>query len=123
MYTVGLDVDTNARVFTDKKILLYAGNFLYCSPLVSDTFGKICNSWQSAGNFRLMSLTRIIPLGKSINLYKINSLIYGNPKNRIYSTYVKFSELPKISEHPPFNNKELTDLEFSFYLAGLIEGD
>jgi hypothetical protein len=123
MYTVGLDVDTNARVFTDKKILLYAGNLLYCSPLVPVTFGKICNSWQSAGNFRLMSLTRIIPLGKSINLYKINSLIYGNPKNRIYSTYVKFSELPKISEHPPFNNKELTDLEFSFYLAGLIEGD
>ena len=61
MYAVGLDVDTNALVSTEKNILLYAGNLLYCSPLVPVTFGKICNSWQSAGNFRFMPKAMINP--------------------------------------------------------------
>lgn len=123
MFSVGLDVDTNAQVSTDKKILLYAGNLLYCSPLVPITIGKICNSWQSAGNFRLKPKAMIISLGRSIYLYKVNLFVFSMSKNRSYSTYVKYSELSKISDHPPINNKELTDLEFGFYLAGLIEGD
>jgi heme/copper-type cytochrome/quinol oxidase subunit 1 len=116
MYTVGMDVDTNVHVFTLKKILLCAGNLLYFSPLVLVTFGKICNSWQSAGNFRLkpLSVVTIISSEKSINIKKLY---------RTYSTYVKHSELPKISEHSPINNKELTNLEFGYYLAGLIEGN
>jgi hypothetical protein len=111
-------VDTHAHVSTYKKILLYAGNLLYYSPLVLVTFGKICNSWQSAGNFRLKPPKVVMKTltGVSINLYKKNA-------HRTYSTYIKYSELPNISEHPPINNKELTDLEFGYYLTGLIEGN
>lgn len=70
-----------------------------------------------------MPKAMIISSGRSNNVYKINSSIFSNLKNRIYSTYIKYSELPKISEHPPVNSKELTDLEFGYYLAGLIEGE
>lgn len=116
LYTVGMDVDTYAHVSTCKKILLYAGNLLCYSPLILVMFGKICNSWQSAGNFRFKppKVVMIISSGKSINIKNLH---------RTYSTYVKYSELPKVSEHPPVNSKELTDLEFGYYLAGLIEGD
>ena len=116
LYTVGMDVDTHAHVSTYKKILLYAGNLLYYSPLVLVTLGIICNNWQSAGNFRLLPKAMNIPSGNSINFNK-------NFLHRTYSTYVKYSELPKISVHPPVNHRGLTDLEFGYYLTGLIEGD
>jgi len=115
MYAVGLDVDT--LVFTYKKFSYMLESLLYYSPLVLFTLGKICNSWQSAGNFRLLNYSFRGNYNSRISLASFSA----SQKN-FYSTYVKYFNLPKISEHPPFNKNELTNVEFGFYLAGLIEG-
>ena len=39
------------------------------------------------------------------------------------NTYTNFKNLPLISEHVPNHNSNLTDDEFGYFLAGLIEGD
>ena len=104
MYSVGLDVDK--LVFT-VKILLYAGNSFLNSPLVLVTFGIIYLFYvlyikgQSAGNFSLSSEASAVT------------------KN----TYNKYINLPKISEHVPKHKSNLTEDEFGYFLAGLIEGD
>ena len=101
MFTVGLDVDI--LVFT-VKILLCAGNSCSCSPLVFITLGKIykyLKSGQSAGNFSTISVVKI---------------------KQIYNSY---RSLPKISENEVKHKDiyKLTDIEFGYFLAGLIEGD
>jgi len=144
MYAVGLDVDTKALVSTElhlfiptppvvcpngtgaeagagagagagslaqgkvamdewEKILLYAGNFSISSPLLFFRLGKIyfTSSEQSAGNFTFSTKATAVT------------------KN----TYNSYISLPKISAHVPAHNSNLTDLEFGFFLAGLIEGD
>ena len=91
------------------KILLYAGNSSISSPLVFIALGKIYfkkqftlpSPRQSAGNFSLSTKAT------------------ASTKN----TYNSFSSLPKISEHVPKHNSNLTDQEFGYFLAGLIEGD
>lgn len=107
MYSVGLDVDK--LVFTE-KILLYAGNSCISSPLVLITFGTIylglcpCRHYlpgQSAGN-----------LGFSAKATAV-----------VKNTYNKFFDLPLISEHVTNHKHNLTDGDFGYFLAGLIEGD
>lgn len=103
MYSVGLDVDT--LVFTE-KILLYAGNFCISSPLGLVPLGKIylnifSISEQSAGNFQYSTVAS------------------ASTKN----TFTSSNNLPLISEHVPKHHTNLTDSEFGFFLAGLIEGD
>lgn len=99
MYTVGLDVDK--LVFT-VKILLYAGNSCINSPLVFITFGIIyLFKRQSAGNFGFSTKATAVT------------------KN----TYTHYKNLPLISEHVPNHKSNLTDKEFGYFLAGLIEGD
>jgi len=105
MYSVGLDVDK--LVFT-VKILLYAGNFFLYSPLVLIALGIIYLFYivqdikgQSAGNFSFSTEASAVT------------------KN----TYNKYLNLPKISEHVPNHKSNLTDEEFGYFLAGLIEGD
>jgi hypothetical protein len=119
MYAVGLDVDTKAIVFTElhlmllkvansewEKILLYAGNSSISSPLLFIRLGKIYlkKSGQSAGNFSR-------PYGA------LSTKASASTKN----TYNNF--LPKISEHVPTHKSNLIDLDFGYFLAGLIEGD
>ena len=104
MYSVGLDVDR--IVFTYKKILLYAGNFWKCSPLIFIMLGKIYFkqnnlSEQSAGNFI------------------ISAKATASTKN----TYNSYTKLSSISDHVSKHKSNLTDTEFGFFLAGLIEGD
>jgi LAGLIDADG endonuclease len=116
MYAVGMDVDTFYFVSTEhhwtllkiansewEKILLYAGNFSISNPLLFIRLGKIYLrvSEQSAGNFSFSTKATA-------------------STNNFYSYY---SILPKISEHVPKYNSNLTDLDFGFFLAGLIEGD
>lgn len=121
MYAVGMDVDTRAFVSTElhttlltsskialqrcewEKILLYAGNSSLSNPLLFIRLGKIYlkKSGQSAGNF------------------SISTKASASTKN----TYTSFNKLPKISEHIPKYNSNLTDLDFGYFLAGLIEGD
>ena len=89
-----------------EKILLCAGNSCLSSPLVFMTLGKIYLKYthlpgQSAGNFSLSTKATA----------------------SIKNTYNKFSSLPKISEHVPKYNSNLTYQEFGYFLAGLIEGD
>ena len=103
MYSVGLDVDI---LVSTEKILLCAGNFCICSPLVLGTFGKI-----------YLKLT-ILP-GQSAGNFSFSTKATASTKN----TYYSFSSLPKISEHVPKHNSNLTDQEFGYFLAGLIEGD
>ncbi len=124
MFAVGLDVDTlvstelpniiffkfNAQenlILEREKILLYAGNFWLNSPLVLFTFGKIClNKYnflfteQSAGNLSFSTKAT----ASTVNIYNI------------------YSSLPKISDHVPLHKTNLTDDEFGYFLAGLIEG-
>lgn len=99
MYSVGLDVDK--LVFTE-KILLYAGNSSLSGPLALVALGIIyLYKGLSAGNFK----------------FNINAS--ANIKN----TYNKYLNLPKISEHVSNHKSNLTDIEFGYFLAGLIEGD
>jgi len=99
-YTVGLDVDK--LVFT-QKILLYAGNSCISSPLVLIALGTIyLFKRQSAGNFRFSTKAT------------------AATKN----TYTSYKKLLPISEHVLATHKNnLTDNEFGYFLAGLIEGD
>jgi hypothetical protein len=39
------------------------------------------------------------------------------------NTYTNYKKLPHISEHVPKHKSNLTDEEFGYFLAGLIEGD
>jgi len=99
MYSVGLDVDK--LVFTE-KILLYAGNSFLSGPLALVALGIIClYIGQSAGNFNFSIIAS------------------ANTKN----TNNKYLNLTKISEHVPNHKSNLTDNEFGYFLAGLIEGD
>lgn len=130
MYSVGLDVDTNALVstelsqfFTDfvdfgerEKILLCAGNFCLSSPLVLVTLGKIYFKNRIFSFLPLLNLKA----EKSAGNFSISTNATASGKN----TYNSYSSLPKISEHLPKHN--LTDSDsasFGFFLAGLIEGD
>lgn len=97
-YTVGLDVDK--LVFT-VKILLYAGNSCINSPLVLITFGTIyLFKRQSAGNLSFSTKATAA----------------------IKNTYTSYKNLLPISEHVA-NKTPLTDNQFGYFLAGLIEGD
>ncbi len=110
MYSVGLDVDK--FVFTE-KILLYAGNSCISSPLALLALGIIYYftdtrrnnfsilSRQSAGNFGFSTKATAVTI----------------------NTYNKYTDLPLISEHVPEHKSNLTDYEFGYFLAGLIEGD
>lgn len=116
MYSVGLDVDK--FVFT-VKILLYAGNSCFIlfffkekivkilsGPLVFITLGKIYLKQnklpgQSAGNFGFSTKAT------------------ASTKN----TYNSYTKLSLISEHVPKHKSNLTEIEFGYFLAGLIEGD
>jgi hypothetical protein len=99
MYTVGLDVDK--LVFT-VKILLYAGNSSIYSPLIFIMLGIIyIFKRQSAGNFGFST--------KAMTATK--------------NTSTKYNNLPLISEHVPKHKSNLTDNEFGWFLAGLIEGN
>ena len=102
MFTVGLDVDS--LVFTE-KILLYAGNSCICSPLVLNNVRKnlhLLKPGQSAGNFSTSQKTT------------------ANSTAITENNYINF---PKISEHVPKHNSNLTDSNFGYFLAGLIEGN
>ena len=102
MFTVGLDVDS--LVFTE-KILLYAGNSCICSPLVLNNVRKnlhLLKPGQSAGNF---------------------STSHKTTANSTAITENNYINLPKISEHVPKHNSNLTDSNFGYFLAGLIEGN
>lgn len=123
MFSVGLDVDK--FVFTElqpfsrfylaqdydskvewEKILLYAGNSCICSPLVFITLGKIY-------------LKQLNLPGQSAGNFIIRQKATASTKN----TYNSYINLPLISEHVPKHKSNLTETEFGYFLAGLIEGD
>nr|YP_010697748.1 LAGLIDADG homing endonuclease [Porodaedalea niemelaei]WCF76644.1 LAGLIDADG homing endonuclease [Porodaedalea niemelaei] len=86
------------------KILLYAGNSCISSPLVFITLGKIYLNLlpgQSAGNFSFSTKATA----------KTNN------------TSNSYTNLPLISEHVSKHKSNLTDTDFGYFLAGLIEGD
>ena len=101
-YSVGLDVDK--FVFT-KKILLYAGNSFLNSPLTLIVLGII------------YSLQLHLP-GQSAGNHGFSTKASAITKN----TYNKYTDLASISEHVPSRKTNVTDAEFGYFLAGLIEG-
>lgn len=110
MYSVGLDVDKlvfTCEIINFVEILLYAGNPYVNSPLVLTTLGIISllfffkDIGQSAGNFGFSTKATAVT------------------KN----TYNKFNYLPLISVHVSDHKTDITDNEFAYFLAGLIEGD
>jgi hypothetical protein len=143
MFSVGLDVDkivfTELHLFTYfeptvqvnmskdewEKILLYAGNSGISSPLVFITLGKIylknILSRQSAGNFSISKKATAVLPSTALSTLAIPQVEVGITKN----TYNNYNKLPKISEHITKHKyrEALTDLDFGYFLAGLIEGD
>jgi hypothetical protein len=134
MYTVGLDVDK--LVFT-VKILLYAGNSWISSPLAFIALGTIYLSQyyltgQSAGNFGFG--TKATAVAK--NIYNKFTPGRAPSPNFFLSKKIKATHrlgipkgegtptnLPLISEHVPNHKTDLSDEQFGYFLAGLIEGD
>jgi hypothetical protein len=97
MYTVGLDVDN--IVFTINLAICW--KLFYNSPLALVALGTIYLFKRlSAGNFSFSTKATAVT------------------KN----TYTSYKNLLPISEHVP-NKKDLTDNDFGYFLAGLIEGD
>lgn len=110
MFTVGLDVDN--LVFTE-KILLYAGNSCISSPLVFNKLGKIY--------FHSVHSTKV-PCGysgQSAGNFTQSTKASASTKN----TNTNYKNLALISEHVPSHKSHLSDTEFGYFLAGLIEGD
>lgn len=111
MYSVGLDVDKlvftcgNTIIFT--KILLYAGNSYLNSSLVFITLDTI------------YLFILLIILGQSAGNFGSSTKATAVTRN----TYNKFTVLPSISIHISNHKTNLTDEEFGWFLAGLIEGD
>lgn len=88
-----------------EKILLYAGNSSISSPLAFIALGKIYLSTppgQSAGNFSISAKATAVT------------------KN----TFNSYQNLSLISEHvsTPLKVSDLTENEFGYFLAGIIEG-
>jgi len=84
--------------------LLYAGNSCLSSPLAFIALGKIylrLKPGQSAGNFSFSTKAPAVT----------------------NNTYTSFKDLPLISEHVPTHQSKLTNKDFGYFLAGLIEGD
>jgi hypothetical protein len=114
MFAVGLDVDKLVStelhlglnlIGEREKILLYAGNSSISSPLAFIALGKIYLNTlpgQSAGNFSISTKATAVT----------------------NNTYNSYQNLPFISEHvsTPVKVYHLTDNEFGYFLAGLIEG-
>lgn len=93
-------MDQQRPAVSTEKILPYAGNSFINSPLVLIALGKICLfKRQSAGNFSFS--TKATAVTKNTYSYK---------------------NLLPISEHVP-KRTFLTDNDFGYFLAGLIEGD
>lgn len=125
MFTVGMDVDTflvsKVMVILLFIIWLYAGNFVEkVSPPTINVVGKISslsfnntpfsgfyfNDKQSAGN----------PSLRNNNLISKVEAIYDYDQQLI-------SDDLCISDHLIKHTKPLSDEDFGYYLAGLIEGD
>jgi hypothetical protein len=98
-------VDT---LVSTEKIWLYSGNSCLSSPLVFVTLGKIY-------------LKQYTLPGQSVGNFSFSTKATARTKNT-YNSYT--NSLPgKLSEHVPKHRSNLTDNEFGYYLAGLIEGD
>ena len=121
-----------------------------CCPLVFYTLGKInkCEKFnakktkkgQSAGNFQGLKFTRLCLKPKTKLLSTIPTLcnyirlevgVYNNcqaVKPRVRTNYIfsrffsSYKHLPKISEHVPLRKRYLSDNDFGYFLAGLIDG-
>lgn len=120
-----------------EKILLCAGNSYLSSPLVSksttkfkSTLGKIylrLLSGQSAGNFiNNGSIKASASTSHAIRCKSEEALVAKNkilPRPEKLKGNTKYLSLPKISEHVPKHKSNLSDEEFGYFLAGLIEGD
>ena len=133
MFAVGLDVDK--FVFTElhlglyqlgerEKILLYAGNSSISSPLAFIALGKIYLSTQpgqSAGNFSISAKATAVTNNTNPPFLQLPSPNFNFGRREEYS----YKNLPLISDHVPTPVKvtSLTDNEFGYFLAGLIEGD
>src|SRR5277367_5674632 len=138
MFSVGLDVDTRALVFTElhqfsiiidewEKILLYAGNFSISSPILFIRLGKIylTPSEQSAGNFTFSTKATAITkntYNSYLNLPKIILIC----KSKIYRPNVKIllniniqSYHTAVTSHPQINIHLLNP----YFVTGLIDAE
>ena len=127
MFAVGLDVD---KVVFTVKILLYAGNSSISSPLVFIALGKI---YYPLGQGLTIGSVTPQPTALALNLIKggkQNTLPRQSAGNFSFSTnataaiknhYTNYFNLPVISEHVPIHNSNLSDTEFGYFLACLIE--
>jgi len=130
MYSVGMDVDTFLSCLQNitclkaasdwEKILLFAGNFSLSNPLLFIRLGKIYLKSSIPlfiKNNKLNKKARVIE--QSAGNFNLSTKASARTKN----TYNSYFTLPKISEHVPKHKSNLNDLDFGYFLAGLIEGD
>ena len=116
MYSVGLDVD---KIVFTVKILLYAGNSCYIIFFLKEKILRILS-----GPFVFITLGKIyfkqnkLP-GQSAGNFGFSTKATASTNN----TYNSYTKLSLISQHVPKHKSNLTDTEFGYFLAGLIEGD
>lgn len=116
MYSVGLDVDK--FVFT-VKILLCAGNYCFILYYLKENIVKILSGplvFITIGKIHLKQ--NKLP-GQSAGNFSFSTKATASTKN----TYNSYTKLSLISEHVPKHKSNLTNTEFGYFLAGLIEGD
>ena len=88
------------------KILLNSENYNISNPLIFIMLGKIY-------------LNQHTLIKQSVGSFSFSSKVTG----LIYNTYNKYLNLPLISKNVSKHNSNLTDSNFGYFLAGLIEGD
>ena len=88
------------------KILLNSENYNISNPLIFIMLGKIY-------------LNQHTLIKQSVGSFSFSSKATG----LIYNTYNKYINLPLISKNVSKHNSNLTDSNFGYFLAGLIEGD
>ena len=116
MYSVGLDVD---KIVFTVKILLCAGNSCFILYYLKEKIVKILS-----GPLVFITLGKIhlkqnkLP-GQSAGNFGFSTKATASTKN----TYNSYTKLSLISEHVPKHKSNITNTEFGYFLAGLIEGD
>ena len=127
MFSVGLDVDillVSLDMVTYLIIIwLFAGNFLLrVSPPMFSIVGKIFNSNLIINSVYILYFAFRLNEKKSAD----NPLVISNlEKTKVIFNFDKqhISEDLFISDHLKKHKKPIMELEFGYYLAGLIEGD
>ena len=101
MFSVGMDVDTRAQVST-LKILLYSENFYANANFLSPPIGFLKNTIMVGTILKNLRINNNFFIEQSAGNFRY----FTNTSVSNSNVYTKFSNLPKISDHIPYNKNE-----------------